>query len=63
MVTGGAAVIGRRISITPLGFGAQIAVVHAAALADVEERTLPEINIAEVIANAISLIFNFLPFR
>ena len=63
MVTGGAAVIGRRISITPLGFGAQIAVVHAAALADVEERTLPEINIAEMIASAINRIFNFLPFR
>ena len=63
MVTGGVEVIGRRISITPLGFGAQIAVVHAAALADVEERTLPERKIAEVIASVRNRIFNFMPFR
>jgi hypothetical protein len=62
MVTGGAAVIGRRISITPLGFGAQIAVVQTAAPADVDVRALPEIKIVEVIASAMNLIFNFLPF-
>lgn len=59
-MTGGAAVIGRRISITPLEFGAQIAVVQTevAAFTGADKSVLLEKRIAD--SNTIKEIILFI---